>query len=84
VLNWNADVYAEGIYSGASGTTNNSDVNFSSFSNWGAKLGVRYRFGQAPVAVVEQPAPAPEPAPAPAPAPMPEPAPAPAPIRGLW
>ncbi|MFN6338751.1 MAG: outer membrane protein [Cyanobacteriota bacterium] len=80
-MNWNTDIYVEGTYSGASGFDSGA-LDYSSFNNWGAKLGVRYRFGAPPVVVVEQPAPAPEPAPMP----MPEPAPAPepAPIRGLW
>lgn len=83
VLNWNTDVYVEGTYSGASGF-DSGDLSYSSFNNWGAKLGFRYRFGAPPVVVVEQPAPAPEPAPAPMPMPEPAPAPEPAPIRGLW
>ena len=80
--NW--DIYAEGVYQGASGYTN-SNVSFNSFNNWGGKLGFRYRFGHVPQAVVVQPAPAPAPAPVyqqPAPAPAPQPAPA--PVRGLW
>lgn len=82
VMNWNTDLYVEGTYSGASGFDSDS-LTLSSFNNWGAKLGFRYRFGAPPVVVVEQP---PAPAPEPAPMPMPEPAPAPepAPIRGLW
>jgi hypothetical protein len=83
VLNWNTDVYVEGTYSGASGFSA-SDIRYDSYNDFGAKLGLRYRFGSAPVVVVEQPAPAPAPEPAPAPMPMPEPEPAPAPIRGLW
>ncbi len=80
-VNWNLDLYAEGVYSGASGiTTDNFD--FQSFNQYGGKLGFRYRFSQPPVVVVA-PAPAP-PEPAPMPMPAPEPAPAPAPIRGLW
>ena len=80
-VNWNLDIYAEGVYAGASGiSTDNFD--FQSFNEYGAKLGFRYRFSSPPVVVVEAPAPAP--APEPAPMPMPEPAPAPAPIRGLW
>jgi hypothetical protein len=83
-INYNWDVYGEGVYQGASGYTND-DLRFGSFNNWGGKLGFRYRFAQPVVAVVEPaPTPMPEPAPAPAPAPMPEPEPAPAPIRGLW
>jgi hypothetical protein len=79
-VNWNLDLYAEGVYSGVSGiTTDNFD--FQSFNQYGAKLGFRYRFSSPPVVVV---APAPAPEPAPMPMPMPEPAPAPAPIRGLW
>jgi hypothetical protein len=82
-LDYNWDIYAEGVYQGATGfDRNNVDIN--SFNNWGGKLGFRYRFGQRPTVVVEQPAPAPAPAPAPVPAPAPEPAPAPAPVRGLW
>jgi hypothetical protein len=81
-VDYNWDVYAEGVYQGAGGSTLD-DVRFGSFNNWGGKLGFRYRFAQPVVAVVE-PAPAPAPQPAPAPMPMPEPAPAPAPIRGLW
>ena len=80
--NW--DIYAEGVYQGASGFTN-QNVNYGSFNNWGGKLGFRYRFGHVPQAVVVQPAPAPAPAPVyeqPAPAPAPQPAPA--PVRGLW
>jgi hypothetical protein len=83
VMNWNTDIYVEGTYSGASGF-NGDDFKYSSFNNWGAKLGFRYRFGAPPVVVVEQPAPAPAPEPAPAPMPEPTPAPEPAPIRGLW
>jgi len=82
--NW--DIYAEGVYQGASDYSSNN-VNFSSFNNWGGKLGFRYRFGQPAAAVVAQPAPAPAPAPVyeqPAPAPAPQPTPAPAPVRGLW
>ena len=85
VLNWNTDIYVEGTYSGAEGFSGNN-VRYDSYNDFGAKLGVRYRFGSPAVVVVEQPAPAP--APEPAPMPMPEPAPAPmpepAPIRGLW
>jgi len=79
-VNWNLDIYAEGVYSGASGI-NTDNFDFQSFNEYGAKLGFRYRFSSPPVVVV---APAPAPAPEPAPMPMPEPAPAPAPIRGLW
>lgn len=79
-VNYNWDVYAEGVYQGASGFYE-GDIHYNSFNNWGGKLGFRYRFAQKPVVVV---APAPEPAPEPAPMPMPEPEPAPAPIRGLW
>lgn len=81
VLNWNTDVYVEGVYSGAAGRDWNN-LTTASFNNWGAKVGLRYRFGAPPVKVVVQPEPAPAPAPEPAPAPAPEPAPA--PIRGLW
>jgi hypothetical protein len=83
VVNWNTDVYLEGTYSGASGF-DGDNISYGSFNNWGAKLGLRYRFGAPPVVVVEQPAPAPEPAPAPMPEPAPAPMPEPAPIRGLW
>ncbi|MEB3200202.1 MAG: hypothetical protein VKK62_06720 [Synechococcaceae cyanobacterium] len=79
-IDYNWDIYAEGVYQGAGGFSND-EVSFGSFNNWGGKLGFRYRFGQRPTVVVEQPAPAPEPAPAPAPEPAPEPAP---PVRGLW
>lgn len=81
-VDYNWDVYAEGVYQGASGFYE-GDIRYGSFNSWGGKLGFRYRFAQPAVAVVE-PAPAPMPEPAPAPAPMPEPEPAPAPIRGLW
>jgi hypothetical protein len=78
-VNWNLDIYAEGVYTGASGiSTDNFD--FQSYNEYGAKLGFRYRFSSPPVVVVEAPAPAP----APEPMPMPAPEPAPAPIRGLW
>lgn len=79
-IDYNWDVYAEGVYQGAGGYDVN-DLHVGSFNNWGGKLGFRYRFGQRPTVVVEQPAPAPAPAPEPAPAPAPEPAP---PVRGLW
>ena len=79
-VNYNWDVYAEGVYQGASGFYE-GDIHYNSLNSWGGKLGFRYRFAQKPVVVV---APAPEPAPEPAPMPMPEPEPAPAPIRGLW
>jgi hypothetical protein len=78
-VNWNLDIYAEGIYSGASGI-NTDNFDFQSYNEYGAKLGFRYRFSSPPVVVVEAPAPAP----APEPMPMPAPEPAPAPIRGLW
>jgi len=78
-VNWNLDIYAEGIYSGASGI-NTDNFDFQSYNEYGAKLGFRYRFSSPPVVVVEAPAPAP----APEPMPMPMPEPAPAPIRGLW
>lgn len=81
-LDYNWDIYAEGVYQGAGGYDTN-DVHVGAFNNWGGKLGFRYRFGQRPTVVVEQPAP--EPAPAPAPEPMPAPAPEAAPpVRGLW
>jgi hypothetical protein len=80
-IDYNWDVYAEGVYQGASGFYN--DLTFGSFQNWGGKLGFRYRFGQ-PAVVVVAPAPEPQPEPAPMPMPEPEPAPAPEPIRGLW
>jgi hypothetical protein len=79
-INWNLDLYAEGVYSGVSGISM-GDLDTQSFSQYGAKLGFRYRFSSPPVVVV---APAPAPEPAPMPMPMPEPAPAPEPIRGLW
>ena len=81
-LAYNWDVYAEGTYSGT-GNPQFESINFTSYSDFGAKLGFRYRFA-APAVVVVVPEPAPAPAPAPAPIPMPEPAPAPEPIRGLW
>ena len=81
-LAYNWDLYAEGTYSGT-GNPQFDNVNFSSYSDFGGKLGFRYRFA-APAVVVVVPEPAPAPAPAPAPMPMPEPAPAPEPIRGLW
>ena len=80
-LAYNWDVYAEGTYSGT-GNPQFESINFTSYSDFGAKLGFRYRFAAPAVVVVPEPAPAP--APAPAPIPMPEPAPAPEPIRGLW
>jgi hypothetical protein len=81
-IDYNWDVYAEGVYQGASGFYD-GDIRFGSFNNWGGKLGFRYRFGQ-PAVVVVAPAPEPQPEPAPMPMPEPEPAPAPEPIRGLW
>ena len=81
-VNYNWDVYAEGVYQGASGFYE-GDIHYNSFNNWGGKLGFRYRFAQ-PAVVVVAPAPEPTPEPAPMPMPMPEPEPAPAPIRGLW
>ena len=83
VINWNTDVYVEGTYSGAGGFSSD-ELRYSSYNDFGAKLGVRYRFGSPAVVVVEQPAPAPEPAPMPMPEPAPAPMPEPAPIRGLW
>jgi hypothetical protein len=80
-VNWNWDIYAEGVYTGASGI-NTDNFDFQSYNEYGAKLGFRYRFSSPPVVVVEAPAPAP--APEPMPMPMPAPEPAPAPIRGLW
>ncbi|MFM7314779.1 MAG: outer membrane protein [Cyanobium sp.] len=79
-IDYNWDVYAEGVYQGAGGY-DAGDVHVGSFNNWGGKLGFRYRFGHQASVVVEQPAPAPAPAPMPEAAPMPEPAP---PVRGLW
>ena len=79
-IDYNWDVYAEGVYQGASGFYE-GDLHVGTFNNWGGKLGFRYRFAQPPVVVVEEPAPAPAPEPAPAPMPEPEPAP---PVRGLW
>jgi opacity protein-like surface antigen len=81
-VNWNLDIYAEGVYSGASGISSDY-IDTQSFNQYGGKLGFRYRFSHPPIVVVA-PAPAPEPAPMPMPAPEPAPAPAPAPIRGLW
>ena len=81
-IDYNWDVYAEGVYQGAGGYTKD-DLRFGSFNNWGGKLGFRYRFAK-PAVVVVAPAPEPAPQPAPTPMPMPEPEPAPAPIRGLW
>jgi hypothetical protein len=81
-VDYNWDVYAEGVYQGASGFYE-GDIRYGSFNNWGGKLGFRYRFAQ-PAVVVVAPAPEPAPEPAPMPMPMPEPEPAPAPIRGLW
>jgi opacity protein-like surface antigen len=80
-LAYNWDVYAEGTYSGAEGFSSNL-FNTGGYTDFGAKLGFRYRFASPAVVVVPEPAPAP--APEPAPIPAPEPAPAPAPIRGLW
>jgi len=80
-LAYNWDVYAEGTYSGAEGFSTNN-FNTGGYTDFGAKLGFRYRFASPAVVVIPEPAPAP--APAPAPIPAPEPAPAPAPIRGLW
>jgi hypothetical protein len=80
-IDYNWDVYAEGVYQGASGFYN--DLTYGSFQNWGGKLGFRYRFAK-PAVVVVAPAPEPQPEPEPAPMPMPEPEPAPEPIRGLW
>jgi opacity protein-like surface antigen len=78
------DLFLEGVYSGASGFSSNN-VNYGSLNEWGAKLGVRFRFGGAPKApVAVTPAPAPAPYVAPAPQPAPYVAPAPQPIRGLW
>jgi opacity protein-like surface antigen len=79
------DLFLEGVYQGTPGYSASNQfgkTDFGSFSSWGGKLGVRFRFGSAsaPVAVVE-PAPVPRYTP-PAPAPAPEPAPQ--PIRGLW
>lgn len=81
-MTYNTDLYAEGVYQGASGFDNNN-VEFGAFNSWGGKLGFRYRFGARPAAVVEQPAPQPTPMPY-TPAPQPQVEPAPAPIRGLW
>jgi len=85
LISRNTDVFVEGTYSGAEGFEQ-SHINYSSYNDFGAKLGFRYRF-MAPVAavvVVPEPAPQPMPEPTPMPQPQPEPAPAPAPIRGLW
>lgn len=83
-LDYNWDIYAEGVYQGAGGY-DTGDVSVGAFNNWGGKLGFRYRFGQRPTVVVERPAPVPAPVPEPAPAPEPAPSFAPAaPVRGLW
>ncbi|MEB3185503.1 MAG: outer membrane beta-barrel protein [Cyanobacteriota bacterium] len=83
-VNNSTDVYVEGVYQGATSLSDTDDVKFDAFNSWGAKLGVRFRFGGTQeVAVVEEVQPAPAPAPAPQPAPY-TPEPAPAPIRGLW
>jgi opacity protein-like surface antigen len=83
-INYNSDIYLEGVYQGTGGYST-ENVSFDSFNSWGGKIGFRYRFGSKETAAVK-PAPEPQPEPAPAPAPtfQPEPAPAPAPIRGLW
>ena len=81
-MNYNWDVYSEGVYQRARGFYE-GDIHYNSFNNWGGKLGFRYRFAQ-PAVVVVAPAPEPAPEPAPMPMPMPESEPAPAPIRGLW
>lgn len=78
--NW--DLYAEGTYAGAEGFSTRQ-FNTGGYSDFGAKLGFRYRFAQPAVVVVPEPAPAPAPEPAPIPAPEPAPEPV-APIRGLW
>lgn len=75
----NTDVYVEGVYQGASGLSNVNELDFSSFNSWGAKIGVRFRFGGVQTAAVQVV----QPQPMPAPAPM-QPEPAPTPIRGLW
>lgn len=83
-IDYNWDIYAEGVYQGAGGF-DDGDLHVSSFNNWGGKLGFRYRFGRPAAVAVEQPAPAPAPQPAPAPAPEPAPFYQPAPpVRGLW
>jgi opacity protein-like surface antigen len=81
VVSRRADLFVEGTYQGASGFKFASEC-YGPLNVWGAKGGVRWRFGGAPAPVAF--APVPEPAPAPAPAPIPEPEPAPAPVRGLW
>jgi opacity protein-like surface antigen len=83
VASYNFDVYAEGVYQGAS-SFYTGDVHYGSYNSWGAKAGFRYRFGAREEVVVVEPAPAPAPEPAPMPAPEPAPMPAPEPIRGLW
>lgn len=50
-LAFNWDVYVEGTYSGATGFDTNT-VNYSSYNDYGAKLGFRYRFAQPAVVVV--------------------------------
>lgn len=86
-VNWKTDLYAEAVYQGGQ-SFDLGRTSYDAINSWGFKIGARYRFGGAEVAVVEEVVtPAPELAPAPAPAPAPvyqEPAPAPAPVRGLW
>jgi opacity protein-like surface antigen len=84
-MNYNSDIYLEGVYQGAGGYSS-ENLTFDAFNSWGGKIGFRYRFGARPVAAAPAPTPEPEPViqPAPAPAPVFQPEPAPAPIRGLW
>ncbi|MCP9798009.1 MULTISPECIES: outer membrane protein [unclassified Cyanobium] len=84
-MNYNSDLYLEGVYQGAGGYST-ENVSFDAFNSFGGKIGFRYRFGARPVAAAPAPTPEPEPImqPAPAPAPIFQPEPAPAPIRGLW
>jgi opacity protein-like surface antigen len=84
-MNYNSDIYLEGVYQGAGGYSA-ENLNVDSFNSFGGKIGFRYRFGARPVAAAPAPTPDPEPImqPAPAPAPVFQPEPAPAPIRGLW
>lgn len=84
-MNYNSDIYLEGVYQGAGGYSS-ENLTFDSFNSWGGKIGFRYRFGARPVATAPPPTPEPEPViqPAPAPAPVFQPEPAPEPVRSLW
>ncbi|MFM9111241.1 MAG: outer membrane protein, partial [Prochlorococcaceae cyanobacterium] len=53
-INWNADLYAEGVYQGgASFDTDNAS--WDGVNSWGFKVGARYRFGGPRPAVASQP-----------------------------